>query len=146
MNTIRTNSGFWTGALVALVLAVVPANVQAQDDPRLDRIRAELPEVAIERIEARLDEARAQGLPVEPLLDKAVDGLAKQVPGARIAGAVDQLAQELGRAQSVLGADVPSAPADVTAVADAMRRGVPDEAIQDLAQGANPDRTGRDMR
>ena len=131
------------GVLTALIVAAAPVTAQDPDteqvDPRLERIRAELPEGVLEQVEARLEAALAEGLPVEPLLDKAVEGISKRVPPPAIAGAVDRLAQDLGRARSLLADGVPPAPTDVAAVADAMRRGVPDEAIQRVAQGAGPD-------
>ena len=134
----RAQRGLWMGLLVALAVGVAP--VSAQDvDPRMERIRAQLPQGAVERIEARIQAAQSEGLPVEPLLDKAVEGIAKRVPASRIAGAVDQLAQELGHARTLLTDGVPPAPTDVSAVADAMRRGVPGEAIQRVAQGAEAD-------
>lgn len=138
MSTKRAKRGWWTGALLALAVAVVPVSAQ-EGDPRLERIRAELPAVAVERIEARLNEARQAGLPVEALLDKAIEGIAKGVPGPRIAGAVDQLTDDLGRARSLLGDQAPPEPADITAVADAMRRGVPESAIGQVAGGADPE-------
>ncbi|MFO7892588.1 MAG: hypothetical protein R6U63_02540 [Longimicrobiales bacterium] len=129
--------GLWVGVIVALVMAVVPVSAQ-EADPRLERIRAELPREAMEQIEARIAAARAEGLPTEPLLDKAVEGIAKHVPAPRIAGAIDRLAQELGRARTLLEDGVPPAPTDVAAVADAMRRGVPDPAIERVAERAGP--------
>ncbi len=130
----RAQRGLWMGVLVALTVAVMP--VSAQDvDPRMERIRAQLPQGAVQQIEARIQAARSEGLPVEPLLDKAVEGIAKRVPPPRIAGAVDELARELGRARQLLADGVPPAPTDVAAVADAIRRGVPEQAIQKVAQG-----------
>lgn len=123
---------------MALVIAVVPTSAQ-QDDPRLTRIRADMPEEVAQQVEARISEAQADGLPVEPLLDKAVEGIAKRVPAPRIADAVDRLAGELGRAHALLGNDMDPAPTDVAAVADAMRRGVPEPAIQRIAERAGPD-------
>ena len=144
MMTIRGRHSLWAGVLVALAVAVAPVTAQdpgaAPDvDPRLERIRTELPGPALERIEARIAVARSAGLPVEPLLDKAVEGIAKNVPAPLIAGAIDQLGDDLGRAQELLGNGVPPAPADVAAVADAMRRGVPEAAIQELAESAGPE-------
>lgn len=131
----RAQRGLWTGVLLALTVAVMP--LSAQDvDPRMERIRSQLPQGAVEQIEARIQAARSEGLPVEPLLDKAVEGIAKRVPAPRITGAVDELARELGRARQLLADGVPPAPTDVAAVADAMRRGVPDEAIRKVAHGA----------
>lgn len=122
---------------ILLALAAAPAAGQ-QEDSRLERIRAELQAATVQQIEARIAEARAEGLPVEVLLDKAVEGIAKHVPGPRIAGAVDQLAQELGQARALLVDGVPPAPADVAAVADALRRGVPQQAIQRITERAGP--------
>lgn len=146
MMTIRNDRALWVGAVMALAIAVVPVSAQepspeaARDvDPRMERIRVELPQGALERIEARIAAARAEGLPVEPLMDKAVEGLAKRVPGPRIASAVDQLAGELGRARTLLADGVPPGPTDVAAVADAMRRGVPEMAIQRVARDAGPE-------
>lgn len=133
-----TTGGLWTGVVLALVVAVSPTSAQ-QDDPRLERIRTALPETVVEQIETRIAAARSQGLPVEPLLDKAVEGIAKRVPPERVAGAVDRLAQELGRARTLLEDGVPPTPTDVAAVADAMRRGVPEPAIEEIAGNAAPD-------
>ena len=138
MTMNRTARGVLAGAVLALVAAVVPLTAQ-EGDPRLDRIRAELPAPAAEQIETRIAEAQAAGLPAEGLLDKAVEGLAKGIPGPRIVGAVDQLAQQLERAQTLLEDGAPPAPTDVAAVADAMRRGVPEPAIRRVAGQAGPD-------
>lgn len=137
MSTNRTMRLILSGVFLALTVAVVPATAQ-QEDPRIERIRAVLSVTAAEQIERQVAAARAQGLPYEALLDKAVEGIAKRVPDPRIAGAVDRLAQELGTAQALLGNGVTPDPTDVAAVADAMRRGVPEPAIRRLAQQAGP--------
>lgn len=136
MSTRRTLRLLTSGIFLALV-AAMPATAQ-QDDARLERIRSELPAAAVQQIETRLAQARADGLPVEPLLDKAVEGIAKHVPAPRIASAVDQLAGELGRARALLGNGAAPAPTDVAAVADAMRRGVPEQAIRRVTERAGP--------
>lgn len=123
------------GLLLALGLAALPATAQ-EVDGRLARIRAQLPEAAVQQIEARIEGAREQGLPVEPLLDKAVEGLAKQVPGDRIADAVSALAMELGRARTLLEDGAAPPPTDIAAVADALRRGVPESAVRQVAEPA----------
>jgi hypothetical protein len=125
------------GLMLALGLGALPINAQ-EVDGRLARIRAQLPEAAVQQIEAQIAQAREQGLPVEPLLDKAVEGIAKQVPGDRIVGAVGSLAVELGQARALLADGEPPA-ADVSAVADALRRGVPESAVQRIAGSAGED-------
>lgn len=127
--------------LMALALGLmapmaVPVAAQQGVDARLQRIRAELPAPALQRIEGQLQHAVERGLPVEPILDKAVEGMAKRVPAQRIAGAVVQLTAQLGQARDLLGHGAPPAAADITAVADALRRGVPEHAIRRIAGGA----------
>lgn len=125
-----------TGAMLALLAVAHPVQAQGEPDPRLERIRTTLPAGALERVEASLAEARRQGLPVEPLLDKAVEGIAKNIAGERIAGAVGVLAGELSRARTLLRDGVPPVPADVAAVADALRRGVPEGSVRRLSERA----------
>jgi hypothetical protein len=136
MSTNRTAGVMISGVFLALV-AFVPVAAQ-QDDPRVDRIRAGLPTATAQQIELSVAEARANGLPFEALLDKAVEGIAKGVPAPRIAGAVAQLAGELATARSILEDGTPPVPTDVAAVADAMRRGVPEPAIRRVAGQAGP--------
>ncbi|MFW5951062.1 MAG: hypothetical protein ACOCVZ_02990 [Gemmatimonadota bacterium] len=130
------------GLALALALALTggadPVAGQGTADARLERIRAALPGPAVQEIEARLQSAIEHELPVDPLLDKAVEGIAKGVPAARISAAVEQLTQQLGRARALLGNGAPPAAVDVTAVADALRRGVPESAVRRLAQRARP--------
>ena len=123
-------------ALLALAL-VAPATGQ-EPDRRLERIRSGLPAPAFERVEASLRDAQARGLPVDPLLNKAVEGLAKNVSAELVAGAVDRLLQELVSARGLLADGVPPAPADVASVADALRRGVPQDAVRRIAEAARP--------
>lgn len=139
--TMRRETGRITVLLltVGLALSVGPATGQQAPDPRLERIRAELPAAAVQQIERQLQRARDQRLPLEPLLDKAVEGMAKGVAGARIAGAVAQLGTQLGEARGLLGTGATPPAADITAVADALRRGVPDHAIRRIAERAGPD-------
>lgn len=125
------------GAVIALLAAVQPAVAQEAPqapDHRLTRVREALPAAAVEQIEASLADARIRGLPVEPLLDKAVEGIAKGVPGERIAGAVGTLARELGQARALLRDGATPPPADVAAVADALRRGIPEGTIRRMAE------------
>lgn len=139
---MSSRRGFTLMALMlGLTLApmTVPVAAQQGPDPRLERIRTELPAATIQRIEAQLQDAMERGLPVDPLLDKAVEGVAKRVPSDRIAGAVAQLAVQLGQARDMLGNGAPPPATDVTAVADALRRGVPETAIRRIAGGARPD-------
>ena len=104
--------------LALVLLAAVPAALGAQDArlaARLDaRTRAQLAPV--------LDSARRAGLPVEPLIDKALEGASKGAPRPRIVAAVRSLAGTLAEAREAIG---PSASeAEVVAAAGALEAGV----------------------
>jgi hypothetical protein len=80
---------------------------------------------------ALADSARAAGLPVRPLYDKAAEGVLKRADDARIVGAVRALARDLGSARAVLGAA--ASPAELVAGVAAMRAGVQRDALAQLA-------------
>lgn len=74
--------------------------------------------------------AARQGLPVEPLVARALAGVELGAPPARVSGAVRALAGRLAAARDALA---PAAGvAEVTAGADALAVGVPATALRDL--------------
>jgi hypothetical protein len=107
------------GLMMMVALGASVASARAQDPrvpPRLDAPT----QVAIRSI---LDSAKAQGLPVEPLIEKVYEGQGKGADAAHIVAAVRSLALELGTAQRALGS---AATADeLKAAASAMHAGVP---------------------
>jgi hypothetical protein len=97
------------------------------------------PEVqrSVERIVA---DAAARGLPVEPLVQKAIEGGAKGVPGDRVIAAVRTVATRLAEAADALRGTVPAAPgADaVTGGADALNAGLSVAQVRELALASRP--------
>jgi len=107
-------------AMVALLLvggALTPAGAQ---DPR---IKTRLDATSEAAILAIVDSARAQGIPVEPLMEKVYEGIGKGADGPRIVIAVRAFAQEMASVHKVLGT-VASA-GEIKAAASAMHAGVP---------------------
>jgi hypothetical protein len=105
--------------LHALVLAATLAPAAGAQDPRLEarveaRTRAQLAPI--------LDSARRAGLPVEPLIDKALEGATKGASRPRIVGAVRTLATTLGAARGAIGRG--ASEAEIVAAADALEAGV----------------------
>lgn len=100
-----------------LALALAP-RAQAQDsrlEARVDsRTRAQLAPI--------LDSARRVGLPLEPLIDKALEGASKGASRPRIVDAVRTLARTLGSARDALGRG--ASDAEIVAAADALEAGV----------------------
>lgn len=123
--------------VAALVwLAFGPAVAHAQSSSALtlpSRLGADA-RASIQRI---ADSARAVGLPVAPLADKAAEGVLKGADDARIVGAVRALARELGDARGVLGGS-PDA-ALLTAMASALHAGAPATDLQRIARSSSGD-------
>jgi len=115
-----------TGALSA-------QDVRAQLDGRVS------PEVqrAVRGIAA---DAAARGLPVEPLVQKAIEGAAKGVPADRVIAAVRTLAGRLGEAQQAVRSGGVAAPSGdvVEGGADALNAGISPRQVSDLVRVSQP--------
>ena len=106
-------------ALLPLALCLlVPRSAVAQD-PRLER---RLDSVTFRAVSAVIDSADRLGLPVEAMVQRALEGAAKHASSAQIVAAVRRLGQDLGAARDALGA-APSQ-AEIVAAASALRGGV----------------------
>ena len=104
-------------ALALAAAAFAPARAQ---DPRIGN-RLDAPSRAA--LVALLDSARAQGIPVEPLMQKVNQGVAIGADGPRIVAAVRNLTHEMATAHRALGT---VATADeIQAAASAVHAGVP---------------------
>lgn len=111
-----------TRCIMALLLAAGPllARSAAAQDQRLER---RLDVATREAVGAIVEAARVAGLPVESLVDRALEGAAKRADGPRIVAAVRLLATELAAARDALGPA--SSPMELAAGAGALRAGVP---------------------
>ena len=120
--------------MAALVVALpVHAQTAAQDEAALAAMRASMSASAHASLASAVRDARQRGLPTEPLIAKAQEGVAKNIPGERIVAAVRANVNLLGRAQTLLRGNAPTKAADISSVADALQRGVPEDAIKRLA-------------
>ena len=114
-------------ALVVLGLFALPIRLSAQD-ARAARLDGKLDVETQAVVLHTLDSARTRGLPVEPLVDKALEGATKKAAGARIQAAVSSL---LGRLEVARDALAPNpTPRDITAGADALAFGATREALK----------------
>ncbi len=105
--------------LLTLAVAIAIPHRGAAQDPRLER---RLDSATLAALGTVIDSARVAGLPVEPLVQRALEGSAKRAPGVRIIAAVRLLATELGDARAALGST--STPAELVAAASALRAGM----------------------
>jgi hypothetical protein len=114
------------GIAVPLALSLlVPRSAGAQD-PRLER---RLDSATFRAVSVVIDSADRLGLPVEALVQRALEGAAKHASDAQIVAAVRRLRQDLGTARDALGGT--SSPAELVAAASALRAGV---RVSDLRQ------------
>lgn len=105
------------------VAAAAPAHAQ---EPRLV---GRLTDEARARVDAVLASARSGGLPAEPLVDRALEGVAKGARPELIVAAVTRLLEELRLARQAFGDGASGA--ELTAGASALRAGA---SRADLAQ------------
>jgi hypothetical protein len=110
----------------AVLAAVAPAPARAQD-PRLAR----LDDATRGRVTGIIDSLRGAGVPSEPLVQKALEGVSKHAPSDRIVTAVQALGRDLGTARAALGPTATDA--EVTAGAAAVRGGVSTAALAAVA-------------
>ncbi len=114
--------------IVALLLS---AQVAAQD-PRLERLDPDTRSAVV----ALMDSARGDGLPVEPLIQRALEGATKSAPGARIVAAVRRLTLDLGTARTALGTDASSP--ELEAGVAALRAGATPQVLTQLRTVRRP--------
>jgi hypothetical protein len=105
-------------ALLFFLYLQPPLGMASAQDPRLS---TRLDSLTLPQVEALLTVAGRRGLPLEPLVQKALEGSSKRAPGPRIVSAVEAMLRDLTRAQQALG---PGARADeLVAAAAALRAG-----------------------
>ena len=127
------------GIAVTLVLGTtVAGGLGAQDvQVRLDRRVSPEVQRAVRRIAA---DAAAQGLPVDPLVQKAIEGGAKGVPGDRVIAAVRALAGRLAEAKEAVSEAGVAAPSGdvVEGGADALNAGLSRSQVGALVRMSKP--------
>ena len=128
-----------TGVALTIVLGVIVAGGLAAQDVQARLDRRVSPEVqrAVQGIAA---DAAAHGLPVDPLVQKAIEGAAKGVPGDRVIAAVRALAGRLGQAMAAAREAGIAAPAGdvVEGGADALNAGFSGRQVSDLVRVSQP--------
>ena len=111
--------------LLGLWLAALPAMAGAQES----RLVGRLPDAARASVDSLIESARGLGLPVEPLVDRALEGAAMGAAPGIIVGAIRRLHDELIVVRSAFGGAATTA--ELTAGVSALRAGA---TSQDLAR------------
>ena len=97
------------------------------------RLEGRVPGAAVPALDSLVQRAVAEGLPTEPLIQKALEGGAKQVTAPRIVAAVQLSLGQLRAARDLViraGDEPPVTPGEVTTVAWALRRDLPAPVVQ----------------
>ena len=118
-----------------IAVALLAAVQIAAQDPRLERL-----DVTTRASVAQLiDSARALGLPTEPLIQRALEGVTKRADGPRIIAAVRRLTVDLGTARTGLGSSANAA--ELEAGVAALRAGASPDVLTRLRDLRRPPRT-----
>lgn len=129
MNTLRVTA-------LAAALAVLPLCLSGQDVR--ERLGARVSPAVLAAVDSAAADAAARGLPVDPLIEKALEGAAKGVPADRVIAAVRALVTRLGAAAGALrqgGVTAPD-PAAIAAGAFALTAGLSETQVRDLARAS----------
>lgn len=117
-------------ASVSLGVAFVAADAQGPElATRRARLQRELDAATFAAVTKIVDGAPARGIPVEPLVNRALEGLTMKRPAPVIRSSVEKLAQRLEAARAALA---PATPADVQAGAEALGVGVPATTLKEI--------------
>jgi len=117
---------------LTIFLATSAGPLWAQEAAR-DRARELLPAQVFESVDALAIQVAQEGIPSEPLYNKALEGMAKRVPPDRLLPAITRYAGQLRQARGAFG-HTGTGPL-LVAGADALQRGVELEVLRRLGQG-----------
>lgn len=127
--------------LAAGVLTFAPASLTAQEageaggEQVVERLHKQYGSEAANSVRELVESLRKQGVPVEPLWDKALEGASKNVPEGRFMAGVRGYGGRLVEASRTL--PDPGNASAVVAAADALQRGVPQSALRRVAEAAS---------
>ena len=124
-------------SLILLVAAaLMPLAVAAQQDP-VQRLAEVLPSDLAAQVTARVEAARAEGLPTQAVANLALEGVAKGRSSEEVLLAVDALVSSMGAArEAILAAGREPGAGEVEAATTALRMGVEGSAVSELARSA----------
>jgi hypothetical protein len=115
--------------LIVIGALLLPLRLVAQEG-RTSRLQGRLDDATAAAVMRVVDSARTYGLPVDPIVDKALEGATKKAPSARIQAAVSSLLVHLVIARDALAPN-PS-PRDIAAGADALAYGATRDALRTM--------------
>jgi hypothetical protein len=131
MTTNRLKTQVFSAVAGALLVALAGARAGAQQETRVTAIRDDATRAVV--IE-QLGLAKEHGVPTEPLLSRAFEGVARNASSAKIREVMAALEKRLRKAGELLA---PAAsPDELSAGADALSVGVPEKILKQMRQAA----------
>lgn len=130
-----------TAVLTAGVMALAPGVLVAQQgedaagEQAVQRLQQNYGQETVSSVQELVESLRKQGVPVEPLWDKALEGASKNVPEGRFVAGIRGYGKRLADASNTL--PDPADQSALVAAADALQRGVPESALRDVARQAS---------
>lgn len=136
--------------LVIAGAILVPVRAYAQEPSVAQQLGARgLPVTLVNEVTAVAADATAQGLPADMLVDKAIEGWAKNIPPARIMAVIRQQSMQLVEAREAVrasGVDAPAGPV-INAAAEAMGRGISAAQVGAVLEASpTPEAAGHGLR
>jgi len=131
--------------VLALAVAVAPVALGAQTGNGSTRLAGRVPAAALPAIDSILAAAVAESLPTEPLVQKALEGSAKNIPADRLVNGVRRGYLQLRQARLIVSRAVPGqVPPEghVAAVAAALARGLSGPVVERLLTAAPNEQPG----
>jgi hypothetical protein len=118
-------------AVIGLLVSAVWVSPLLGQDDDLARVRSRYDTASIRELETVIASAEADGVPRSPLVEKAVEGAAKGMPGQVVLEAVRVWADELRVAVRLLGRGAD--PDGLAKAAESIAHGVDTEVVRKLA-------------
>ena len=118
-----------TALLVALLVLVVLPPLSAAQDARLLAIRDDATRDVVRQF---VEAARLRGTPTEPLVSRALEGVAFKADGKRIEQAMAALEKRMRKSKDLLAGK--GTVDEIAAAADALASAVPERTIREMKQ------------
>src|SRR3989442_9931800 len=121
--------------VLTLALLATPVGLVAQSGSDVTRLSGRVPAAALPAIDSIIAAAVAESLPTEPLVQKALEGSAKNIPADRLVNGVRRGLLQLRQARAVLTQAMPGqSPPEghIAAVAAALAPGLSGPLLQRL--------------
>jgi hypothetical protein len=130
---------FWLTAAIAVAAHLPTRSALAAQDVAA-RLEGRAPATVVRAVQTIAQDAAARGLPVEPLIQKTLEGSAKGVPPERVVAAVRLLAARLDEARTALqGAGIATpGPEALEGGAYALSAGLSADQVRDLGRVSRP--------